>query len=133
MQHLLLRVDDDVILDMEAGLEHMGRASATGVDTMIAVVEPGMRSVQTASRIRKLAGDIGIRSTYVVVNRVRQQEQEQAVLEALAGERILGVLPYSEEVARADLEGRPADADDPAFRAAVEQIEESLGKALDVG
>ena len=51
MQHLFLRVSDEVIVDMEAGLEHMGRASARGVDAMIAVVEPGMRSVQTAQRV----------------------------------------------------------------------------------
>jgi len=56
MQHLLLRTCDEVILDMEAGLEHMGRASARGVDALIAVVEPGMRSVQTARRIPNSAG-----------------------------------------------------------------------------
>jgi CO dehydrogenase maturation factor len=130
MQHLLLRVADNVILDMEAGLEHMGRASATGVDAMITVVEPGMRSVQTASRIRKLAADIGIRSTFVVANQVRSPREQAALEQALAGERILGFLPYSEELARADLEGRPADVTDAAFRAAVERIEEALVKAL---
>ena len=72
MQHLLLRVDDDVILDMEAGLEHIGRASARGVEAMISVVEPGMRSVQTAARIHRLAKDIGIVRTFVVANKIRQ-------------------------------------------------------------
>jgi len=130
MQHLLLRITDDVILDMEAGLEHMGRAAATGVAAMITVVEPGMRSVQTASRIRKLAGDIGIRSTLVVANRIRDDQQQQALERALEAENIIGVLPYSEQLARADLEGRPADIEDPAFRAAVERIEEALEKEL---
>ena len=71
LQHLLLRTADDVILDMEAGLEHMGRASARGVDAMISVVEPGMRSVQTATRIQKLATDIGIKNHYVVANKIQ--------------------------------------------------------------
>lgn len=133
MQHLLLRVADDVILDMEAGLEHMGRASATGVDAMITVVEPGMRSVQTASRIRKLAGDIGIRSTFVVANQIRSPREQETLASALAGENILGFLPYSEELARADLEGRPAEAADAVFQTAVEKVEGALEAALAAG
>jgi len=127
MQHLLLRLADGVILDMEAGLEHMGRASAKGVDAMIAVVEPGMRSVQTATRIQKLAKDIGIQRTFVVANRIRQPADRRALEAALSGQTILGALPYCEAVARADLEGRPVDMEDPEFAAAVEAI----GKALE--
>ncbi len=130
LQHLLLRVEDDVILDMEAGLEHMGRASAGGVDAMIAVVEPGMRSVQTAARIRKLAADIGIKQTFVVTNKVRGQHESDMLQEALSGQIIIGTLPYSEELARADLEGRPVDVDDPPFIEAVSRIGEALEKNL---
>ena len=130
MQHLLLRVEDDVILDMEAGLEHMGRASASGVDAMIAVVEPGMRSVQTALRIQKLAKDIGIHSTFVVANSISDPEQYEMLEKALDGQNIIGSLPYSEKVARADLEGRSADVDDPPFVEAVNRIGEALEKQL---
>jgi CO dehydrogenase maturation factor len=130
MQHLLLRIDDDVILDMEAGLEHMGRASARGVDAMIAVVEPGMRSVQTAMRIRGLARDIGISSFYLVANGVRRADEEEALRRALPGETILGVLPYSEGLARADLEGRPVEAEEPALAEAVRGVAEALGRRL---
>ncbi|MFH1268819.1 MAG: AAA family ATPase [Planctomycetota bacterium] len=130
MQHLLLRVEDDVILDMEAGLEHMGRASATGVDAMIAVVEPGMRSVQTATRIQKLAEDIGIRRTFVVANRVREQREFDVISGKFGGQMILGMLPYSAELARADLEGRSVDVDDEAFVAAVDRVREALEKRL---
>jgi len=126
LQHLLLRVADDVILDMEAGLEHMGRASARGVDAMITVVEPGMRSVQTATRIRRLAADIGVRRTMVVANRVRQPHELARIEQAVAGQQILGVLPYSAELARADLEGRPADVADLAFAEAVRRIARAL-------
>jgi CO dehydrogenase maturation factor len=131
MQHLLLWVPDDVILDMEAGLEHMGRASARGVDALIAVVEPGMRSIQTAHRVRKLAGDIGVRRTMVVANRVRHAHELERIEQAVAGQQILGVLPYCAELARADLEGRSADVDAPDFAEAVRRIAEALLEEFD--
>lgn len=130
LQHLLLRVDDHVILDMEAGLEHMGRASAAGVDAMIAVVEPGMRSVQTAARIRRLAADIGIRRSFVVANKVSQQHERQTLELALNGQIIIGMLPYCAELARADLEGRAAAVEDQAFVEAVNRIGEALENQL---
>jgi len=130
LQHLLLRIPDDVILDMEAGLEHMGRASARGVDALVAVVEPGMRSVQTARRIRQLAADIGIRRTLVVANRIREPREREVLEQALGGETILGVLPFCPELVRADLEGRPLDMENPAFAEAVNRVGEALERQL---
>lgn len=130
LQHLLLCMPDDVLLDMEAGLEHLGRASARGVDALIAVVEPGMRSVQTARRARGLAADIGIRRILVVANRIRSPHELARLREVLADETFLGALPYSEALARADLEGRPVDVGDPALSAAVSQIGEALQQEL---
>ena len=126
MQHLLLRVPDDVILDMEAGLEHMGRASATGVDAMISVVEPGMRSVQTANRIRQLARDIGIKRHYVVVNKIREEQQCDVLRQALGEQTIIGTLPYSPELVSTDLNGRPIDLKDPVLAEAIGRIGEVL-------
>jgi CO dehydrogenase maturation factor len=130
MQHLLLRVDDDVVLDMEAGLEHMGRASAKGVDAMIAVVEPGMRSVQTATRIQKLAADIGVERTFVVVNKIKEQDERDVIEQALSGQIVIGTLPYSAPLARADLEGRSVVVDDPALAQSVDAIHEALVREL---
>ncbi len=130
MQHLLLRVEDDVILDMEAGLEHMGRASASGVDAMIAVVEPGMRSVRTAERVMVLAKDIGVKTVLVVMNKVSDETQAEVLSRALSEARVVGVLPYSEALARADLEGKSVDIDDPAFAEAVERVGEALEGVL---
>lgn len=132
LQHLLLRMPDDVLLDMEAGLEHLGRASARGVDALIAVVEPGMRSVQTAQRARRLASDIGIRRVLVVANRIRSPHELARLREVLAGETFLGSLPYSEALARADLEGRPVDIEEPTIAEAVGQIGHSLQRQLEV-
>ena len=130
MQHLLLRVTDDVILDMEAGLEHLGRASARGVDALISVVEPGMRSVQTARRISSLAKDIGIVRHFVVANKVRQADQRDVLQQALGGQTILGDLPYSLQLLQADLDGRSADVDDPALADAIKQVLEALEREL---
>ena len=130
LQHLLLRVTDDVVLDMEAGLEHMGRASASGVDAMIVVVEPGLRSVQTASRIRKLARDIGIGRVYAVVNKVRSENERDALERAMKDVEVVGILPYSEALARADLEGRSVDVEDNAFADAVASVGESLERKI---
>lgn len=130
LQHLLLRIPDDVILDMEAGLEHMGRASAGGVDAMIAVVEPGMRSVQTASRVARLARDIGIHRTLVAANKVRGDHEVERLRGALGQLTMIGVLPYCPDLARADLEGRPVDLDDPAFAEAINSIRDALENKL---
>ncbi len=130
LQHLLLRVEDDVILDMEAGLEHMGRASARGVDAMIAVVEPGMRSLQTAARVRHLAADIGLERTFVVANKVSTQHQRETLRGHLGDQVLLGMLPFSAELARADLEGHPVALGDGPFARALAGIEEDLEHRL---
>jgi CO dehydrogenase maturation factor len=131
MQHLLLRIADDVILDMEAGLEHIGRASARGVEAMISVVEPGMRSVQTAARIHRLAKDIGILRTFVVANKIREAHELDVLRRALDGQVILGALPYSTELARADLEGRPPGGEDRVWAEAVGQIVRAVQERID--
>jgi CO dehydrogenase maturation factor len=126
LQHLLLRIPEHVILDMEAGLEHLGRASARGVDAMITVVEPGMRSVQTAARIQRLAHDIGIRRTYVVANKIRAPRERETLERALNGQTVLGTLPYCAELISADLEGRPVGLNEPAYVEAVDRMGETL-------
>lgn len=114
IQHLILYRDEVVVLDMEAGLEHMGRAVTEGVDAMIAVVEPGMRSVQTAQDLRRLASDLGLRRVFVVANKVRRPEDEAILREKTAGFAWLGAIPYLPEAVEADLRGEsPFDKPGP--------------------
>lgn len=108
----------------------MGRASATGVDALIAVVQPGMRSVQTATRVQKLAADIGIKNTFVVANQIREDRDLEVLKSKLTGQVILGALPYCADVARADLEGRSGDVDDSSFLEAVTRIGNDLESRL---
>jgi CO dehydrogenase maturation factor len=104
--HLLLdRASEEVIMDMEAGVEHLGRATAQAVDALLIVVEPGRRSLQTAELIRKLAHDIGITHLYLVGNGIRDERDAQFIREHSPDLPILGFLPYSPEAIEADMEG----------------------------
>ncbi len=103
--HLLLRRDEVLIMDMEAGIEHLGRGTARAVDAFVIVVEPGRRSLQTARAIRSLAADIGIRQVSVVGNKVRNAEDRAFITENLADFRIAGFLSHSPQAIEADRTG----------------------------
>lgn len=98
---------DCVILDMEAGLEHLGRATAQGVDLMLVVVEPGSRAVETAASVRRMAGEIGIGRFAAIGNKVSDDEDEAFLVESLTSDDYLGSLPFSETIRRADRDGLP--------------------------
>jgi len=110
MNHLVLARNEVVIMDMEAGVEHLGRATSGSVDALVAVVNPGKRSRVAAERIRKLGRDIGIERIVVLGNRVRSQEDEKLIRESLPDFEIIGFLPEMDEIAQADRTGiRPFD------------------------
>jgi len=98
--HLLLDEKEVVIMDMEAGIEHLGRGTAGDVDTFIIVVEPGKRSVETALHIREMAQDLGIQRHRIIVNKVRGEDDRAFVEQFFDSETILGMIPYSEKIAR---------------------------------
>lgn len=102
---LILYKNEAVIMDMEAGIEHLGRATASGVDMLLVVVEPGQRSLDAAERIRRLAGDIGLRSVKYVANKVVGTGDEFFIRKALPGDAVIGVIPYSEALRRIDRDG----------------------------
>lgn len=104
--HLMLGRDDVVVLDMEAGIEHLGRATAGAVSAMIIVVEPGARSVQTALTIERLAGQIEIPHVGVVVNKVPPGLSTEHLEASLGGLPVLATLPFDQEFLLADMEDR---------------------------
>lgn len=105
LSHLLFKDDETVILDMEAGIEHLGRATAQGVDAMVAVVEPGQLSIRTAFAIKDYAADIGLREIGVIVSKHRSKEELETVTRSLSPLPVVGRFPYDEEIARAALAG----------------------------
>jgi CO dehydrogenase maturation factor len=105
--HLLLQRDEVVIMDMEAGIEHLGRATARAVDKMIIVVEPGKGSIETAYRIRELAKDIGLENIKVVANKIRSEQDRGFLVSAMPDFEFLGFIPYDQSIIEADLAGSP--------------------------
>ncbi len=124
--HLLLQRSEVIILDMEAGIEHLGRGTAGAVDAMIVVVEPGQRSVRTAETISRLAADIGIEAVYVVGNKVRGQADRDFIAESLPDFRILGFLSESPLAIEADRRGVSVFDLDPKMVAEAEAIADGL-------
>lgn len=106
VMHIVLLRDEVVVMDMEAGIEHLGRATASAVDKLIVVVEPGRRSIDTAAHIRRLAEEIHLTRIFVVGNKIRSPQDEAFIREHLADFDILGFLPYGNELIEADLHGQ---------------------------
>ncbi len=94
LTHVVLGRDDAVIMDMEAGLEHLGRATAISMDALLVVVNDTPWSVQTALRIRELAGDIGITKLFAVANLIKPTSSLDLIRERLEGIPLVAHLPY---------------------------------------
>ena len=109
IQHLMLERKEAVIMDMEAGLEHLGRATIRGVDAVIVVVEPGFQSIETARRIKKLAGDIELREVVAIGNKIRFDVDKEFVEKALGeiGLELLCMVPYDQAILEADMKRIP--------------------------
>ncbi len=105
LSSLTYRKDDVVIMDMEAGLEHLARGTAANMDQFIVVVEPGARSIQTYEKVKQLAADIGVTKVSVVANKVRGPEDVEYLRSKLPEDALLGFLQYSSEVIDADRNG----------------------------
>ena len=102
INNLVLHRDDVVIMDMEAGLEHLGRGTTESMDQFIVVIEPGARSVQTYKNVKRLADDLGVKQVRVVANKVRNAEDEEFVKSRIPAEDLLGFIHYNTEVIDAD-------------------------------
>ena len=110
LTHLILGRDDAVIMDMEAGIEHLGRATAQSMDALLIVVDDGAWSLQTALRVRQLAADIGVKTLLAVANRVRAETDVERIRGELGDIPLIGHIPYDEHVreavVRSDAAGR---------------------------
>ena len=105
VSELVLRRNEALVMDMEAGIEHLGRGTTRGVDVMLVVVEPGQRSIDTARRVFELGGQLGLRQFRVVANKIASPADEVFVRSAFREEEIIGVIPYSEALRGADRDG----------------------------
>ena len=125
---LTYRKNDVVIMDMEAGLEHLGRGTAANMDQFIVVIEPGARSVQTYHNVKRLASDLGVKRVRVVANKVRDERDEEFVRSAIPAEDLLGMIHYNTEVIDADRNGQSPYDYSPKAIEEIRKIKEILDR-----
>lgn len=107
LHHLIVKRKEVVIMDMEAGVEHMGRATAEHVDTMLVVTDSSAKSMETARKLQMLAKELGIKKRLLIGNKVKNSEESRLVEDFAhkIGLPFLGFIPYDEHVLRADIKG----------------------------
>jgi CO dehydrogenase maturation factor len=125
-KHLVVDRDEVIILDMEAGIEHLGRGTCENMDILIVVIEPGLRSIQTARSVKKMSLDLGIKSVYIVINKIKNRDELELLKNNLKDFKVLGELPYSEKVRESDLKNYSPCVSDDNFRLAVEKIADKI-------
>lgn len=125
MSHMVFHDNQHLIMDMEAGLEHLGRGTAMGVDALVVVVRPDIKSIETAERIVPLSKDLNIKRVLFVGNEIRGAEDEKFLREKLAGQEIIGMIPSSDEVRNSGRESRKPEGD-PAVNEAMKEIRKRL-------
>lgn len=131
LTHLILQRDEVVVVDMEAGIEHLGRATVQAVNAMIVVVEPGMRSIHAARQVQKLATEIGIKSVFAVGNKVGSKIHRDFLEKELSGIPLLGILSYNEKIAEADLLGNAVFEGNDKLISEVKEIIENLSPVFE--
>ena len=117
ISQLVIARDEWVLLDMEAGIEHLGRGTAIGVDEMIIVVEASRSSMDTASRVKNLASQIGIKTVSLIGNRIRSEAEKEFIRKGSNSVPIHGFIDYSDQMLRINLgeasavtiDGEPVD------------------------
>jgi CO dehydrogenase maturation factor len=131
IRHLIVQREEAVIIDMEAGLEHLGRGSTGYVDALIIVVEPGQRAINTAKQIKRLGDDLKVRRMMVVGNKVSSDQDRKVIEEGLSSEfPVLGHMSYNPSVLQADREGRSPYDLDGKIREEVRAILRELEKRI---
>jgi CO dehydrogenase maturation factor len=137
LDHAVLERDEAVVVDLEAGVEPLGRRTAAAVDALLVVIDATRTSVETALRIRRLASDIGIDRVLGVWNRLRDDADAAEVAARAADLEVIGAIPYSVLIEAAELAGRPLTTVGGPVRAAVERLVDALmarcGPTLTIG
>lgn len=126
ISHLLLDDQTDLVLDMEAGVEHLTRGTVRTVDGLLIVVEPGRRSVETAVRVRDLAADVGIRQLLVVANKIRSEEDKESLRNLLPDLEFAAYLPYDSRLVDHEQRGLASIGASPFAEQAIRGLVELL-------
>jgi CO dehydrogenase maturation factor len=131
LKHLVVERNEVVIVDMEAGIEHLTRGTAGSVDAFIVVVEPGQRSMQTAGVVRDMARELGVRKVFVVANKVRGEDDVTFIRKGIGDMDLIGYMSFNHAVMEADIQGASPYGASPATVAEVKAIKAAIEKTLD--
>ena len=121
LKHLVIDRDEIVIVDMEAGIEHMTRGTSEAVDAFIVVVEPGQRSIQTANTVKELARGLGVKQVFFVANKIRTDDDIAFLKKNITDVHFLGAIRFSQSLMDSDIKGISPFRGSPE---AVEQVRE---------
>lgn len=125
LRHLIVDRDEAVVMDMEAGVEHIGRGTAQHVDLMLIVADANMKSLETASSIHKLAGKAGIKQIFLVGNKVRNNVERERIEDFAEKNsmKVLDFVPFDQTVADAEMRGEtPLNHKDSKAIHAIEKL-----------
>ena len=132
LRHLIVERGEVVIVDMEAGIEHLTRGTADSVDAFIVVVEPGQRSMQTAKTVREMAEGLGVRNVYVVANKVRNVEDLNFIRDNIGDMELVGSMSFNDAIMAADIKGSSPYYYSPESVSEVREIKKTLERLLRV-
>ena len=130
LTHVLLGPDQDILVDMEAGLEHLGRGTVGSVDGLVIVVEPTLRSLETLERVRALAADLGIKRCWPVANKVESNEDRTFFAEHAGDSEFIGWIPFSKNVIKANRGQVSLKEVEPAVWHEVDRVLENMTRAV---
>ena len=133
LKHLVVERNEVVIVDMEAGIEHLTRGTAGSVDAFIVVVEPGQRSMQTAELVRDMAKELGVRKVFVVANKVRGEEDLEFIKKGIGDMELAGHITFNNAVMEADIKGASPFSFSPQTVEEVRKIKIEIEKMLNAG
>ncbi|MBM4128886.1 MAG: adenylyl-sulfate kinase [Nitrospira sp.] len=130
LRHLVVERGEVVIVDMEAGIEHLTRGTAEAVDAFIVVVEPGQRSIQTAKKIREMSEALGVRKAFIVANKVRDPDDLNFIRNNIKDMKVIGSIQFNDAIVAADIRGASPYGISPESTREVKEVKERLEKLL---
>jgi CO dehydrogenase maturation factor len=107
LRHMIVDRDEIVVVDMEAGVEHMGRGTASQVDIMLIVADSSRKSLEISKKLTRFAHEAGIKKVLVIGNRVRDEEEKKLITDFTQKNELelLALIPYDDTVVKADRVG----------------------------
>jgi len=133
LKHLIAERDEVVIVDMEAGIEHLTRGTAEAVDVFIVVVEPGQRSIQTANTVKEMAKGLGVKEVLVVANKIRDKKDIDFIKNGIGDTKFIGFISFNNAIMEADIKGNAPFVNSPDTVSEIKKIKEELENVINKG